>query len=59
VERLIAAELVAPGAVGARFLAARDAASAAAIGELPGKKKGRAVLLYRAPGHFGLLAYFR
>ena len=59
VERLVAAELVAPGAVGAGFLAAGDAARAAAVGELPGKKKGRAVFVYRAPRHCGQLDYFR
>jgi hypothetical protein len=47
-ERLAAGELVAPGAVRAGFLAAGDAARAAAIGELPGKKKGRAKLVNRA-----------
>ena len=47
-ERLVAVELVAPGAVRAGFLAAGDAARAAAVGELPGKKKGRAVLVNRA-----------
>jgi hypothetical protein len=45
VEGLAAGELVAPGAVRARFLAAGDAARAAAVGELPGKKQRRAKLL--------------
>ena len=42
-------QLVRPRAVGAGLLAAREAARAAAVGELPGKEKGRAVLLYRTP----------
>jgi len=48
VERFVAAELIAPGAVRARLLAAGDAARTAAVGELPGKKKGRAKLVNRA-----------
>ena len=47
-ERLAPVELVAPGAIRPRFLAAGDAARAAAIGELPRKKKGRAKLVNRA-----------
>jgi hypothetical protein len=46
--RFVAAELIAPGAVRTRFLAAGDAARGAMIGELPGKKKGRAKLVNRA-----------
>ena len=42
VERLVAAKLIAPRLVGAGLLAARDAARAAAVGQLPGKEKGRA-----------------
>ena len=58
-ERLVAVELIAPGAVGTRFLAAGYATRAAAVGELPGKKKGRAVFVYRAPRDSGQLGYFR
>jgi len=47
-ECLFAVKLVAPGAVRTRLLAAGDAARAAAVGELPGKKKGRAKLVNRA-----------
>jgi hypothetical protein len=47
-ERLAPIELVAPGAVRAGFFAAGDAARAAAIGELPRKKKGRTKLVNRA-----------
>jgi hypothetical protein len=47
-ERLFPVELVAPGAVRAGLLAAGDTARAAAIGKLPGKKKGRAKLVDRA-----------
>lgn len=40
VERFVAAQLIAPGLVGSRFLATGDAARAAAIGQLPGKNRG-------------------
>jgi len=64
VKGLAAVELVAPGAVRARFLAAGDAARAAPVGELPRKKKGRAKLLNRGsitrPGcGANCRAYFR
>jgi hypothetical protein len=36
-----------------------EAARPAAVGQLPGKKKGRAVFVYRAPRHFRLQDYFR
>jgi hypothetical protein len=49
IERLGARELVAPGLVGAGFLAAGEATRAAAVGELPCNEKGRPVLLDRAP----------
>jgi hypothetical protein len=49
IERLARRQLVAPGPVGTRFLAAREAARAAAIGQLPGKKKGRFVVIDGAP----------
>ena len=49
VEGLVARQLVAPGLVGTGFLAARDAPRAASVGQLPGKKKGRAVFDDRAP----------
>ena len=49
IERLGARELVTPRLVGPGFLAAGEAARAAAIGELPGNEKGRPVLLDRAP----------
>src|SRR5262249_28960941 len=49
VERLGAIELITPGAVGAGFFAASDAACATTVGQLPGKKKGRAVVVYGAP----------
>ena len=51
VECLLAAQLIAPGSAGARFLAARQTACAAAVGQLPGKKKGRVVVIDRAPLH--------
>ena len=57
VERFVAAKLVAPRLVGAGFLAARDAARAAAVGQLPGEEEGRPVLVDRAPRHRG--RYFR
>src|SRR4029079_19837030 len=50
-ERLVAAQLIAPGLVGAGFLAARQTARAAAVGQLPGEKKGRVVVIDRAPLH--------
>jgi hypothetical protein len=53
-ERFVAAELIAPGAVRAGFLAAGYAARGAAIGELPGKKKGRAKLVDRASARPGI-----
>jgi hypothetical protein len=53
VERLIARQLVAPRLVRAGLLAAGEATRAAAVGELPGEKKGRVVLEYRAPLHCG------
>ena len=49
VERLVASKLVVPRVVGAGFLAAGDAARAAAVRQLPGEKKGRSVLIDRAP----------
>jgi hypothetical protein len=49
IERLARRQLIAPGPVGTRFLAAREAARAAAVGQLPGKKKGRFVVIDRAP----------
>jgi len=48
-ERLARAQLVAPCPVGPGLLAAGDAARAAAIGQLPGEKKGRCVLIDGAP----------
>jgi hypothetical protein len=59
VERFVAIELVAPGPVRTGLLAAGDAACCAAVGKLPGKKKGRAVFMYRAPRHCGPLDYLR
>ena len=59
VERLVAAKLIAPRLVGAGFLAAGDAARAAAVGQLPGKEKGRPVLIDRAPLHRGRTADIR
>ena len=50
-KRLVAAQLIAPGLVGAGFLAARKTACAAAVGQLPGKKKGRIVVIDGAPLH--------
>ena len=49
VQRLVARQLVAPRLVRAGFLAAREAARAAAIGQLPGEEKGRAVSSTGAP----------
>src|SRR4030095_5710918 len=51
VERLVAGELVRPRFVRAGLLAARETARAAAVGQLPGKKKGRPVLIDRTPRH--------
>jgi len=48
-ERLARAQLVAPSLVGAGLLAAREAARAAAVGQLPGEKKGRRVFIDGAP----------
>ena len=59
VERLIAAELIAPRLVGSGFLAARDAARATAVCQLPSEKKGRPVLIDRAPLHRESAADFR
>ena len=50
-ERLVAAQLIAPGPAGAGFLAAGKAACAAAVGQLPGKEKGRIVVIDGAPPH--------
>jgi hypothetical protein len=51
VERLGAGQLVGPGFVGPGLFAAREASRAAAVGQLPGKKKGRPVLIDRTPRH--------
>jgi hypothetical protein len=59
IQSLGAIQLIAPGPVGAGLLAAGEAARGAAIGQLPGKKKGRAVFAYGAPRHYGLLNFFR
>nr|HET7859480.1 hypothetical protein [Caldimonas sp.] len=48
-ERLARRQLVAPRLVGAGFLAACEAARSAAVGQLPGEKKGRRVLVDGAP----------
>jgi hypothetical protein len=48
-ERLVRRQLVAPGLVGAGLLATGEAARAAAVGQLPGEKKGRRVLIDGAP----------
>lgn len=53
------AEFVAPGLVRPRFFATRYAASGTAIGQLPGKKKGCAVSIYRAPLGRGMQKYLR
>src|SRR5205085_8980385 len=50
-ERLATAQLIAPGLVRAGLLAARKTARAAAVGQLPGKKKGRIVVIDGAPRH--------
>ena len=50
VERFVAAKLIAPGLVGAGLLAAGDAARAAAVGQLPGKKKGARYSSTERPG---------
>jgi hypothetical protein len=49
IERFARRQLVAPGAVRTGFLAAREAPRAAAVGQLPGKKKGRFVVIDGAP----------
>jgi len=49
IQRFGTSELVAPCLVGTGFLAAGEAARAAAVGELPGNEKGRPVFLDRAP----------
>jgi hypothetical protein len=49
IERLASRQFVAPGPVGTGFLAAREATRAAAVGQLPGKKKGRFVVIDGAP----------
>jgi hypothetical protein len=48
-ERLARRQLVAPGPVRTGFLAARDAARAAAVGQLPGQEEGRIVVVDGAP----------
>jgi hypothetical protein len=48
-ERLLARELVAPRAVGPGLLAARDAARAAPVRQLPGDEERRPVRIDRAP----------
>jgi len=50
-KRLVTAQLIAPGLVGTGFLAARKTARAAAVGQLPGKEKGRIVVIDGAPLH--------
>ena len=59
VERLGAIQLIAPGPVGPRLLATGEAARRAAVGQLPGKKKGRAVLADGTPRQFELLCRLR
>ncbi len=59
VESFGSVEFVAPGLVRPRFLATRYAASRTAIGQLPGKKKGCAVSVYRAPLGRGMQKYLR
>jgi hypothetical protein len=48
-ERFAGAQLVTPRPVGAGLLATRETTRAAAIGQLPGEKKGRCVLIDGAP----------
>src|SRR5262252_8260080 len=51
IERFVAPQLIPPSAIGPGLLAARDALRVAAVGQLPGKKKGRPVLVERMPRH--------
>src|SRR5262249_48375278 len=59
IERLVGPKLIPPSVVGPGLLAARDTFRVAAIGQLPGKKKGRPVLTQRTPRHCGRRRYFR
>jgi hypothetical protein len=59
IERLVAPKLIPPSAVGPGLLAARDTLRVAAVGQLPGKKKGRPVLVERTPRRCGRRRYFR
>jgi hypothetical protein len=53
VQRFGGRELVAPGLIGAGFLAAGDATGAATVGQLPRDEEGRPVLLDRTPRQCG------
>src|SRR5205823_7337826 len=48
-QRFVARRFIGPRLVGSGFFATGDATRIAAIGQLPGDKKGRAVLLDRTP----------
>ena len=54
-QRLVSREFVAPSLVGTGLLAAGDTVRAAAVSQLPGNKKRRAVLVDRVPLHSGML----
>jgi hypothetical protein len=59
IERLVAPKLIPPSAVRPGLLAACDTLRVAAVGQLPSKKKGRPVLVERAPQRCGRGRYFR
>src|SRR5262249_60567524 len=57
IERLVAPKLIPPSTVGPGLLAARDTLRVAAVAQLPGKKKGRPVLVERTPRRCGRRRY--
>src|SRR5262249_49828117 len=59
IERLVAPKLIPPNAVGPGLLAAGDTLRVAAVGQLPGKKKGRPVLVERTHRRCRRRRYFR